>query len=257
MPSGSFDDTMALSVDAINLDSRSSLPWLGFKPLCLWLGVELALGLVLGFSLGFLGADFQATGPWNPTAVLTIGQGMAAILAVGIWIRNDMHRHGPERASLIGWQPASGTLLNTLGLVAVTYVILRVVQAPYFIWLTQYSGMPFPGNAPFIEGLWLPHAVWTCAVFLVIAPVMEEVVLRGYLQSGLQQRMSPILAVIVTAALFASAHLSVANWLPLFFLGLALGAVREKTGSVWPCIGLHGLNNAVYLILEGGSLFSG
>ena len=53
----------------------------------------------------------------------------------------------------------------------------------------------------------------------------------------------------ITAALFASIHFDIANWVPLFFLGLALGALRERTCALWPCMALHVVNNALVVLI--------
>jgi len=84
---------------------------------------------------------------------------------------------------------------------------------------------------------------------VVLAPLLEEVIFRGLVQTALlswagpQHRWS---VVLIAAALFALVHGDVATWhvLPgLFILGLILGWLYEKHGSLLPGVVLHALFN--------------
>lgn len=82
------------------------------------------------------------------------------------------------------------------------------------------------------------------AVFaVIIGPLFEELVFRGFLQPLLQRRGAwP--GVIVTSALFSLLHGAQNEWfwqylLLLFFAGLAFGIVRHRTGSTAAAFLLH------------------
>ena len=83
----------------------------------------------------------------------------------------------------------------------------------------------------------------------VWAPIAEEVFFRGFAMSGLANRYGLALAVVLSSALFAAAHLDIASLVPTFILGLALGWVYLRTRSIWPCIFVHGLHNSMALIV--------
>ena len=85
------------------------------------------------------------------------------------------------------------------------------------------------------------YAVLAASVF--IAPFCEELFFRGFAFSGLLRDLSPLWAVIVSAALFAVAHADPGSFVPLFVIGLALGFLRWRTGSTWASMSLHILNN--------------
>jgi uncharacterized protein len=78
---------------------------------------------------------------------------------------------------------------------------------------------------------------------VVIAPFCEEIFFRGFVFSGLLRDLSPVWAVVVSAALFAVAHADPGSFVPLFLIGLALGFLRWRTGSTWASMSLHILNN--------------
>lgn len=90
---------------------------------------------------------------------------------------------------------------------------------------------------------WTTYAILAGSVF--IAPFCEELFFRGFVFPGLLHDLSPIWAVLVSAALFAVAHADPGSFIPLFAIGLCLGFLRWRTGSTWASISLHILNNLV------------
>lgn len=76
---------------------------------------------------------------------------------------------------------------------------------------------------------------------VVMAPIVEELLFRGYLLTRLTQSVSTRGAVIASSAVFAVMHI---NYPPLtmaviFCLGVALAKIRLKTKSIWPSVALH------------------
>ncbi|MDP1835295.1 MAG: CPBP family intramembrane metalloprotease [Chlamydiales bacterium] len=87
---------------------------------------------------------------------------------------------------------------------------------------------------------------------VAFVPVIEELLFRGFVQSYLRQNHSAYVSILVTAGLFTLVHFSpsqgVANaelLTGLFFLSLFLGFLYERQGSLWACIGLHCIFNAI------------
>jgi membrane protease YdiL (CAAX protease family) len=91
------------------------------------------------------------------------------------------------------------------------------------------------------------------ASLVILPPLMEETLTRGVLYTGLRTKLPMVGAAIITSIMFASAHLQAGSgngllWvaaIDTFSLSLVLVYLREKTGSLWPCIGLHGLKNLI------------
>ncbi len=83
----------------------------------------------------------------------------------------------------------------------------------------------------------------------VVAPVSEEIFFRGFLYGGLRGRIGVVGAMIVSTLFFTGLHLSAALFIPIFVLGLSLAWLYEYTGSLYPGILLHAVNNALSLIL--------
>lgn len=93
-------------------------------------------------------------------------------------------------------------------------------------------------------------------LIIVAASITEEVFFRGFVFPGLRSRLPFALAAVISAAVWALLHFNPENpagsWgvvLQLTVLGVALAWVYERTGSLWPSIGIHALNNALAFAL--------
>jgi CAAX protease family protein len=93
----------------------------------------------------------------------------------------------------------------------------------------------------------------TFGSLVVLPPLVEETLFRGFVFTGLRTRLHPVYAAVITSVVFASLHLEIGNGTPLvwvaaldtFTLSLVLCYLRHKTDSLWPGILLHGLKNCV------------
>jgi ABC-2 type transport system permease protein/sodium transport system permease protein len=89
----------------------------------------------------------------------------------------------------------------------------------------------------------------------VIPAVMEEFFFRGYLFKGLRSRFPGPLIIVVTALIFGLFHvlsptaLMPERFLPSTMLGLVLGWVCYRTGSVVPGMLLHACHNGLLLMM--------
>ncbi len=91
---------------------------------------------------------------------------------------------------------------------------------------------------------------------VILPPFTEEIVARGFLFGGLRTKLPFASAAVITSTLFAAAHLGEASngllWVAAvdtFILSLVLCYLREKTGSLWPSIGVHALKNGLAFIV--------
>lgn len=82
----------------------------------------------------------------------------------------------------------------------------------------------------------------------VIAPIAEETLFRGYIFAALSKWRGWLPAAVLTGVLFGAVHASSApavDLVPLAVLGFALCALYRATGSLYPCIAAHSLNNSL------------
>lgn len=101
------------------------------------------------------------------------------------------------------------------------------------------------------RGLWPLAAAFMALV--VLAPIVEEILVRGLIFTSFRKHISLIWATLATSALFAVAHLPAGGAegplyiaaIDTFVLSIFLCALREKTGSLWAGIYLHAIKNFV------------
>lgn len=84
---------------------------------------------------------------------------------------------------------------------------------------------------------------------VILAPVIEEILFRGYLLGGLR-RYGDRFAVIVSAVLFALMHGNLSQFLSALCIGLVLGCARVRYGSLLLCMTAHAGNNLLALGLD-------
>jgi uncharacterized protein len=83
-----------------------------------------------------------------------------------------------------------------------------------------------------------------------IAPVAEEFFFRGFFYRALRSRWSVLTAALIDGVLFGAIHWDFSGegaliLPPLALLGFMFCLVYERTGSIFPVIALHALNNAI------------
>jgi membrane protease YdiL (CAAX protease family) len=87
------------------------------------------------------------------------------------------------------------------------------------------------------------------AVIAIGPGLGEEIVTRGVLLPSLTRALRPWGAVVLSALLFAAMHLDPYRFLFTLTIGLVLGVVRLRTGSLWPPIVAHvSLNTLTFLV---------
>ena len=90
-------------------------------------------------------------------------------------------------------------------------------------------------------------------VVVIVAPVVEELMFRG-IGFGLLRPYGAWVAMLGTGAAVAAIHGLVEGFPILFAFGVGLAWLRERTGSIYPCILLHGLFNGLALLASVSGL---
>ena len=111
-------------------------------------------------------------------------------------------------------------------------------------------------NIGFTDVVTNAQLVLTFISLVVLPPLVEEIMVRGFLYSSLKKAMPKVASVVITSLIFASAHLPEGGAvgplyiaaLDTFILSLVLIYLRERTGSLWASITLHGVKNGIAFI---------
>lgn len=93
--------------------------------------------------------------------------------------------------------------------------------------------------------------IYLAILTVVVAPLCEEFVFRGYIYGTLKRFSCRFFAATISALFFAVVHTSLWSLAPLFIVGFLLAIIYEISGSLWAAILTHALFNGVttfYLI---------
>ena len=98
------------------------------------------------------------------------------------------------------------------------------------------------------EPVWIAGFVLLAVVF---APICEEMIFRGWLYTSLKRSIGVIATIIVTSVLFALAHWENTHLYALAVLpvGVALGIIRERTGTIAASMVFHAFYNGAASVL--------
>lgn len=124
---------------------------------------------------------------------------------------------------------------------------IQLLQAIYGFTLPGYgeqaAHLPIFGDDKF--------SMFVAAITLILfAPIVEETLFRGLIYTQLKKTLSKNWSIAVSAAIFAGFHLEFQVFIPLFILGSIIAYIYEETGSIWPAIWFHLINNAMAFAAE-------
>jgi hypothetical protein len=157
------------------------------------------------------------------------------------------HLRKPGRKEAIGlFSPSQLSVAKTLGIAVCLLAIAYALN-----WL--YSTYVVPGAELQKDMKLILAAVPRTPLNMVIlflaaavmAPLVEELLFRGYLQTSLKHHVGGTWAILVSALIFSLVHMQPLAIPGLFALGAAFGYIYDRTGSLKTNILLHLANNAL------------
>jgi len=153
--------------------------------------------------------------------------------------------------------PSKALTWSLLVFGAVMLVETPLTQAS--AWVLDALQMPHPEQQQ-VETFRQYKQSWTILWFMLQAvflfPIIEELFFRGFLLTFLKNYTSIWPAIILSAGVFAFAHLNLGAVLPLWVLGIILGVAYEHTGSLLVPVGIHACFNlatGLSLLMDKGS----
>ncbi len=114
--------------------------------------------------------------------------------------------------------------------------------------LFAYEPPPHPLVEVFLEEERSPGLV-AYSIFLacVAGPFFEEIFFRGFCYPAFKKRWGIGWALVLSAAFFGAIHQNIFAFWPIFVLGLILGYLYEKRGTLVPSIALHIVHNSIFI----------
>lgn len=200
-----------------------------------------ALGLLIGRFLCVYLPAFAAVGVLRLPMARAIPLLIVITLAIAVALIGFAARRRAASGDF-GLRTTSLAMLGWTGVISLPLAIVAAVALSHF---------PEPGP---LAGVHLP--TWVAVLYFgLAAPIQEEVIFRGLLQTTLADdlTMTPlpasarqVLPVALVAVLFALIHLEVGPLTALFalILGLVAGESRRRSGSLLPAILAHCIFNA-------------
>ena len=211
-------------------------PWGGW-PLFVGMVISLLGYVVSSFIVGFL---LQRYGLLNGPGT---GAGLAATqLAMGVPVLIVVLAHGnPVRTLGLGRFP-------WLALVELFFAVGLAfgVSIAWGLLLALFDQRAQPPIVPLFGDSLLGFVV-VFVVGAIVAPIVEELVFRGFLFAGLLQTLPAPVAMFVSATLFAALHFQLLAFPVLLLFGLLLALLYYRSGSLWLPILMHFIINGVAL----------
>lgn len=139
----------------------------------------------------------------------------------------------------IWWLPLVAWFLYSISSIVVS------IGVTFIPWIdsTQSQDIGFTG---------LEHTyeyVLAFVALVILPPVAEELLFRGYLFGRLRERSGFVVSTIVVSIVFAIVHMQWNVGIDVAVLSIFLCYLREKTGTIWASMVLHGLKNGLAYFL--------
>jgi membrane protease YdiL (CAAX protease family) len=212
-------------------------PW-GMSTALLALLMALAASVVGAF---IIASFFLATGTESPddssafTFVATALQSVVfVVVALGV-----AGQQGKVTLQQFGFRRFDWTAIGWAVVAIVAYFVLAAI----YVQLANPPEDDVPRQFGADQSTAL--AILTGVFVIAVAPPVEEFFFRGFLFQSFRNRLGVLGGAALSGLLFGAIHFKPDFLVPLAILGTTLALLFQKTGSLWPCIMVHALNNAI------------
>lgn len=224
--------------------------------LFLYVAVQLVAGVILILVLYVLGSDKQQAEAMLSSSITV--QFVYLLLVETATIAGVAWFLGRRGISMrrIGWDNPKlrylGIALVGFGAYFLSYIVISSVVSA----LVPQLNFDQKQNLGFDNPSTSPQLILTFISLVILPPLAEETLFRGFLFGGMRNKLSFLPAAILTSLIFGMGHLEFGNGAPLlwvaamdtFVLSLVLCYVREKSGSLWPGIFIHAGKNGLAFV---------
>jgi membrane protease YdiL (CAAX protease family) len=139
-----------------------------------------------------------------------------------------------------------------LAVVVMWGVLIGLSLSGYMVWMEKWLGTESTQDAVKIlrESKDVTGVALMAFSAVVVAPLAEEVIFRGYLYPVAKRFAGPWVSAVFVSLVFAAGHGNVPLMAPLFLLAMIMTWAYERTGSLWSAIGIHFCFNAATVIMQ-------
>jgi membrane protease YdiL (CAAX protease family) len=219
------------------------------------LGIGLIYVIFFGLVIGSVRASETKELVLNPTNLIT-SIGFQFIIA-GIVTMLVIKRIRPVDWLGLRWKSWPWVFLIAPATVLAMWILILGLQAAgYMRWIESLGVESIQEAVKLLQTATDPVILGLMAfAAVIVAPLCEEIVFRGYLYPAAKKFAGPWAAGVFSALIFASAHSNLSALPLLFILGLVLVFIYEKTGSLWAPIAVHFCFNGATVAVQMAARF--
>jgi membrane protease YdiL (CAAX protease family) len=178
------------------------------------------------------------TGNSDKTAAMLITTtGVVAVITISIFLWARYAEVSPKWLRTRPWTVLAWSVVASMGAIIPS------------IWIQeQIPELPNFAEQEFSTILGTP---WGYLTIGLLAPLSEEIVLRGAILKELlkSEKLSVWTAITISALMFALIHMNPAQMPHAFLIGLLLGWMYWRTGSILPGVAYHWANNSIAFVM--------
>lgn len=193
------------------------------------------VAVIIGALVLYLSAAIVATGISDSPMIGAVVSNAVLFIAGLFWLHSKQHRSTSEIPVRQFSHLAQRKSFWALTLI--TMIFCWLVGQATSLWLYALVGSENfdEHNTSMAEA----PVVLTLVAVLILAPMGEEMLMRGVVYSQLRKHLTPVLAAMLSTGIFSLLHLNLVQIAVTLPLGLLLAAVYEHTGRLVPVILLH------------------
>lgn len=221
------------------LKSKLQNTYPNFFNIISFLGLFLLLSIVLGVAASSLGVFvedyFEVDDMFDAVSYVMVILIMIAVASayrskknIDVKYLKLFRKHNPTSPAYV--------LYGIIAIIAITFVINPLVSK-------------FTTDLGYIYDIMINMGVYMSITCVIVAPVLEEMLFRGIVQTDLEQKYGKVRSIFLSSMIFALVHINPAQVISVFFVSLVLGVIYFKTKSLWTVIIIHSFNNTASFML--------
>ena len=221
---------------------------LAILSLLLWvaiasIGVQYLVGYLLLWTIGVDGLGI------NMFNVLYQVISYAVTLFLVIYVPYKISKKGKttrEEIGLKGWPTWTDIWLSPLGFIAATLIAMALAALfSLFPWFNADEAQ----NIGYTTLLYGSDRIFSFIATAIIAPIVEEIVFRGWLYGKIRSRLNMFASIFIVSLLFGLVHMQWNVGVNVFATSIVLCALREMTGTIYSGILVHIIKNGIAFCL--------
>lgn len=210
-----------------------------------WDGIRSVIFIYFSL-LGGIGFTFLIGKESDEFTAEAAGSGViAAIVLVAVMLHRGEIKNC-TRSLGFSWKGYAAVLVASVAIVLVVHAYARGVHKLFRMRSTAELGA-FEGHS----------LAWAYLLYAAFPAIFEELGFRGVIFGLLRRSLDARETILLSAAAFGILHLSVPSLVTHVPLGLYLGWLRHRSGSLYPSITAHFLHNALVVAGTSWALFPG